>query len=185
MVESMFRGMINFLFDLGIYDVLLPFLLVFTIVFAILEKTRVFGHVEIDGVKYTKKNLNAMTAFVSAFLVVASSKLVAVINESLANIVLLLLILVSFLLLIGTFYAEDEKVILQGGWRTVFMIAVLIGILLIFSNSLGWLDVTWEYVQDHWQSDWMAAIFFIIMIVVFIAWVTYDTKKPAAKEDKT
>ena len=78
--ESVFRGVIEFLGKIGVYDVILPFLLVFTIIFAILEKTRVLGTEEIDGKKYSKKNINAMVAFVMSFLVVASTKLVAVIN---------------------------------------------------------------------------------------------------------
>ena len=55
---STFRGVLEFFQDLGVYDVILPFLLIFTIVFAILEKARVFGTEEIDGTKYTKKNHN-------------------------------------------------------------------------------------------------------------------------------
>ena len=97
--ETVFRGVIEFFGELGIYDVVLPFLLVFTIVFAILEKTRVLGTEEINGKKYSKKNLNAIASFVIAFLVVASTKLVAVINQALANIVLLLLLVVFFLVL--------------------------------------------------------------------------------------
>ena len=59
-----FRGVIVFLEKLGVYDVVLPFLLVFTIVFAILEKTRVLGTDDIDGKPWPKKNLNAVVAFV-------------------------------------------------------------------------------------------------------------------------
>src|SRR3989338_10174572 len=98
--QSAFRGAIEFLARLGLYDVVLPFLLVFTIVFAILEKTKLFGTEKIGAHDYTKKNLNAMTAFVISFLVVASSQLVAAINESLARVVLLMLVSVSFIMLI-------------------------------------------------------------------------------------
>jgi len=46
---SMFRGTLEFFGEIGMYDVVLPFLLVFTIVYAILEKTRIFGVEEVDG----------------------------------------------------------------------------------------------------------------------------------------
>ena len=72
MPESTFREMIGFLDKIGIYDVVLPFILVFTIVFVILEKTRVLGTETIEGKPYTKKNINAMVAFVIAFFVVGS-----------------------------------------------------------------------------------------------------------------
>ena len=100
--ESVFRGIIQFFEKLGVYDVILPFILIFTIVFAILEKSRVFGTEKIKGDEYTRKNLNSMTAFVMAFLVVASTRLVAVINQALAHMVLLLLLSVCFLILIGS-----------------------------------------------------------------------------------
>ena len=71
--QSVFRGIIEFFGDLGVYDVILPFILVFTIVFAILEKSQVFGSEKIKDVEYTRKNLNSMAAFVIAFLVVGYS----------------------------------------------------------------------------------------------------------------
>ena len=84
---STFRGALEFFQDIGIYDVVLPFLLIFTIVYAIFEKTKVLGTEEISGVKFAKKNLNAMVAFVIAFMVVASSKLVEIITEVSSNVV--------------------------------------------------------------------------------------------------
>ena len=99
MVEaSGFRGVIEFLGDLGVYDIILPFLLVFTIVFAILEKTKILGVEKIDGRELTKKNLNSMVAFIMSFLVIASTQLVSVINEVMANVVLLLILAICFLM---------------------------------------------------------------------------------------
>src|SRR3989338_6710532 len=134
--ESTFRGIISFFGDIGIYDVVLPFLLVFTIVFAILEKTRVLGVDKVEGDSYHKKNINALVAFVTAFLVIASTRLVALINEAMANIVVLLLLSVGFLLLIGSFYKEGEEVFLEGGLRTFFMVIMFIGITLIFLHAV-------------------------------------------------
>ena len=56
--ESIFRGVISFLNTLGVYDIILPFLLVFTLVFAILEKTKVLGTEKVGDKTITKKNLN-------------------------------------------------------------------------------------------------------------------------------
>ena len=59
MAETVLGGVIGFFQRIGIYDVVLPFLLTFTIVFAILEKTRVFGVEKIEGADYPRKNLNS------------------------------------------------------------------------------------------------------------------------------
>jgi hypothetical protein len=180
-MANIFRDVITFFGDIGIYDVVLPFLLVFTIVFAIFEKSKILGTDEIDGHRYPKKNLNSMAAFVIAFLVVASSRLVAVINEAMANIVLLMLIVVSFLLLIGIFYREDEDVILEGGWRTAFMATLLIAIILIFLYALGWLQDVWDYIVDNFSSQLVGSIILLVIFVLFIWWVTRDSPEKRAK----
>ncbi|PIN72650.1 hypothetical protein COV21_01515, partial [Candidatus Woesearchaeota archaeon CG10_big_fil_rev_8_21_14_0_10_45_5] len=90
-MASNFRETLTLFEQLGVYDVILPLLLVFTIVFAILEKTMVLGYEKIGDKKYTRKNLNSMVAFVTALLVVGSTKLVAMINETVSNTVLLLI----------------------------------------------------------------------------------------------
>ncbi|MBW2981770.1 hypothetical protein KY343_02710 [Candidatus Woesearchaeota archaeon] len=176
--ESVFRGVIGFLNELGIYDVVLPFLLVFTIVFAILEKTRILGIEEIEGKKYTKKNLDALVAFVVAFLVVASTRLVAVINKALANIVLLILLAVFFLLLVGSFAKEGERDFLSGGWKTIFMIIMFIGIIFIFLDALNWLSPFWRFLTRYWETRWVASLILIIVIIIFIWYITKGEKAP-------
>lgn len=180
--QTVFGDVIGFLDRLGVYDIILPFLLVFTIVFAIFEKTKVLGVEEVAGKMYPKKNLNAMAAFVIAFLVIASARLVAIINESLANIVLLLLVVVMFLLLIGTFYGEGEEVVLKGGWRAVFMSVLLLGIILIFLNSIpmdsGDSFLSWflNYVYNNFDSTAVSAIVFFIIIILGFMYIIKDTK---------
>ena len=80
-----FREVIDFFNQIGLFDVVLPFLLVFTIVFAIFEKTKVLGTEKIEGHEYSKKNLNAIASFVIAFLVIAAKELVAIINEKIGR----------------------------------------------------------------------------------------------------
>ncbi len=177
MAESTFRGMINFLGQVGIYDVVLPFLLVFTIVFAILEKTKILGVEKYQGETYTKKQLNAITSFVIAFLVIASTRLVALINEALANTVILLIFSVMFLLLIGSFYREGEDVFLQGGWRTFFTWLMFVAIVLIFlravrtSDNQSWLEWFWGFLKGNWKNEWVASLIFIVVVIVFMYFI--------------
>lgn len=180
MAESAFRGAIIFFEKLGVYDVVLPFLLVFTIVFAVLERTKIFGTEKVANEELTKKNLNAMAAFVIALLVVASTQVVAVINQGLAKVVLLLLIAIMFLMLIGTFFGKDE-VKLVGGWRTWGMGAMAAGVLLIFMHELGWLDPFWDYIVSNWSSTAAASIILLIVIVVFMAYITKPEKERQAE----
>ena len=95
---------VNFLKDFGFFDILLPFLLVFTIVFAILEKTMILGQEN----NKPKKNINAMVAFSIALFVVAASNIVAVLQQSLPMVTLVLIVIVSFMLLMGSFMGTGE-----------------------------------------------------------------------------
>jgi hypothetical protein len=174
---SVFREVIVFFEKLGIYDIVLPFLLVFVTFFAILERTRVFGTEEMGGKQYPKKNINAMVAFVVAFLVIASSKMVKIINDSMPNIVLLVLVSVCFLLLIGIFYSEKEEVILTGGWRTFMMVIMFIGVILIFTSAIpyqgtNWLSWAWNYFIDQYDSTAVSAVIMIVILIGLMVWVT-------------
>lgn len=182
--ENIFSGVMQFLNKLGVYDIILPFLLIFAIVFSILEKTRVLGTDEIEGKKYSKKSINAIVAFVISFLVVASSNLVRVINEAVANIVLLLIIIIMFLMLIGTMFGSKE-VTLENypGWTKFFMILMFIGIVVIFLQALGWLKYVIGFFVISYQLEWAAALVLIIFIVAFIWYVTKEGKAPS-KEKK-
>jgi len=189
---STFRGALVFLEKIGVYDVVLPFLLVFTIVFAVFERTGILGMETIEGHQYSKKNLNAMVAFVVAMIVVLSSKLVTAINESMGRIVLLLLISICFLLLIGSFYHYEEKVFLEGWWRTFFMFFMFIGVILIFLSAIktdsgsSWLDAFWTFLSGNWQAGWTAAVILIVIIVIFIAFITWtpSAKKKGEKKEE-
>ncbi len=183
--ETPFREVINFLGKIGVYDVILPFLLVFTIVFAILEKTKILGVEKIDNKEVTKKNINAMVALAVAFLVVASTKLVAVINDVLANIVLLLVLAICFLLLVGVFMGDKEFTMKDyPKWVKFFMFFMFIGIVLIFLNALQWLDFLLDIVRE-WPAQWATTAAFLIVILIFLYYITAEPGKPAeAKKDK-
>ncbi len=184
---SQLRGVINFFQDVGIYDVVLPFLLVFTIVFAILEKTKALGVDTIDGKTYTKKNLNSMIAFVIAFFVVASVRLVAIISETMSNIVLLILLAVSFLMLVGVFLGSEEFSLkdrtLYGGWLIFFMVFMTLAIFLIFLHAIRteegvtWLDVIWAWLVQNANSQILGSIVLIGIIIGFMFFVTRESKK--------
>lgn len=181
MAVSSLRGVLEFFTQVGLFDVVLPFMLVFTIVFAILEKSKVFGMEDIDGKKYTRKNLNAVAAFVLAFFVVASSKLVAVITDVSANAVLLLLLSVLFLMLVGSFFKEGEPVFLTGGWKMLFMLIMFVGIALLFLNSLGWLDELWNFMSGGSPGEGVGAAVLIVIIVLFIVFIVKEPSKAASK----
>lgn len=185
---SNFRTVLQFFDKVGLYDVVLPFILVFTIVFAILEKTKVLGTEVVSGTTYTRKNLNAMVAFVISFLVIASSKLVEIITQVSSQIVILLLLSVLFLLLVGSFYKDAEGGYLKGGWQTFFMFLMFIGIVLIFLGAIkndagqSWLDIFWAWVSQNGQGG--NAVGSIILLILIVLLMVYAVRSPGKAESK-
>ena len=182
-------GAVGFLDNLGVYDVVLPFLLVFTITFAILEKSRIFGLEEINGKEYPRRNLNAMASFVIAFLVIASTNLVGTINRAVANMVLLLILAVSFLLLVGSFTKPSdmkEGIFLEKKGRNFFMVIVFIAIVLIFLDAIrvgsqSWLEIAWSFMSNNWSSSFVGAIILLVIIGGFMYFLSKDRDQPEKK----
>ena len=187
MAGTVLGGTIGFLATLGVYDVVLPFLLVFTLMFAFLEKTKVLG-VEIiksgkDEVAYSRKNLNAIIAFTSAFFVIASSELVRLLSEVIANTMILVVTGTMFMLALGISHdsSEGKEFQLQGNYKKYFLAANAVGILLILLNALGWLQIAYSWLVSNWSSSYGMTILMVGVFVGFMAWIT-ASPKPSKKD---
>lgn len=167
---------------MGIYEVVIPFLLIFTLVFAILERTRALGTEKIEGQDVPRKNLNAIAAFAIAFIVIASSKLVETITMISSQMVVVLILLVFFMVLIGTITAEGEAhKILEGTPQKVFLGVVALAIVALFLNAIKtdsgytWLEIAVGWISQFWSSTAVAAVILMIGVILFIFFMT---KKP-------
>ncbi len=189
-MSSALGNAMEFLGRVGIFDTVLPFLLVFTMVFAFLEKTKIYGvdkYKGEDGKIYDvpRKNLNSMTAFVIAFFVIASTQLVAIISQVTASIVLVLVLVFSFILVVGAFQKETEKgFFLEGTWKLVFEIIAFLGIAVIFLHALGWLDAIFEFFGSIWTSQAAASLIMVLVLVGFMWFIVHEQKPGAVKGEK-
>lgn len=189
----MLRDILGFLDRLGMYDVILPFLLVFSVTFAILEKTKIFGTIEIDNVQYTRKNYNAIVAFSLGFLVIASTKLVAIINEGMANVAIIMVSFISFMLAIGVFYGEDDNIFGDEGikkFRPAIVGVTFLAVLLIMFNSIKtaagntWLQVIYGFITNNWNSQVVGSVLLLIAIMGLVRWITVPPKSANSGDDK-
>lgn len=181
----------NFMAELGVFEVVLPFLLVFTMVFAFLEKTKIYGTEQFRSDKddkiheVTRKNLNSMTAFVIAFFVVASAQLVSLISEVTANVVLLIVLVFSFTLTVGAFQKQEKDgFFLNKSWTKIFSVIVFVGIALIFLNALSWLDVIYQFLLSNWSGEIVATILMVAVFGGFIWYITADPNSNKGSSDK-
>lgn len=175
-MASTLQGTIEFLKDFGLFDVILPFILVFAIVFAILEKTSILGK--------KKQNLNSLVAIVFALLVITANKVVTAITNALPNILLLIIILVSFLLMIGILFKEEELDFHSKakGWYKFFIVLMFIGLVLIFlgayilDSGVSVLSYILGYLYGNMGSDVVGGIILIAIIVAVIYFVIKGSK---------
>ena len=172
---STFRNALVFFDQIGVYDVVLPFLLIFTLVFAMLEKTMVLGK---DNP--ARKNLSAMIAFVSSFLVVASAQLVAVINRTIATSMVILVMIILIMLIWGGFSKQGE-IELPAIYKGLLMAITFIGIILIVLWNLGWLQMVYAYSSANLDGPIVGSIALLIIVLGFMFWI-YSGDSPAEKK---
>ncbi len=174
MASSPLAGAVEFLKEFGFYDVVLPFLLVFTIVYAVLQKTKIFG------AKEPTKNINAMIAFVIALFFVATTNLVEGTTEFLPNVVVLLITLMSFMMLVGFFYTDKEFSFENHKfWKVFLTIIFFIGIVLLSWHAFAPTAFEWFWVGNtqFWSSTAGVTIIFVVIMIGTILFVTLGGKK--------
>jgi hypothetical protein len=102
--------------DFGFFEVVVPLILVFAVFYGILSVTKIFGDPHGphgDSIK----PLYAIVSFVAAFLVIASTEVVRMINEIIPSAAILLVIVLLMLMFIGMFgisFGEGNNWIMSG-----------------------------------------------------------------------
>lgn len=161
----------------GLTDVLLPFLLIFVIMYAILTKTKILG----EG----KKNLNVTVAVVVGLLVVIPHVMgtlppdkdpVKILNSALPQVSIVIVAIIFLLVLIGVF--GQEQVFLgmtMPGW--VVLVSV-ITIATIFGSAAGWWQpgIT-DSIQNFFGTDALSIVIMILVFGIIIAYITSEPKE--------
>lgn len=163
----------------GLTDALLPFLLIFTILFAMLQKTKILGA--------GKKNFNVMIALIISMLVVIphitgaypqGKDIVEILNSALPNVSLLVIAILMGLLLIGLLGGEAKW---MGGSLSGFVaILAFVGIIYIFGGSAGW----WNNLTLRWFDSDVTALAIVILVFAIVIWYITKESTPADQAAK-
>jgi len=170
---------LQFLEDFGLFSVVLPFIFVFAIVFAILEKTMILGSEGKKDDPKPKASIDAMVSFVVALFVVAATNIVGIIRESLPMVVLVLIVIISFMLLAGSFMGSGEFSFKDSKfWKIVLTVIMFISVILIFLNAIktengvSWLKYAWMYMTQNWATGpIVSGLVFLVVIVAAIYFI--------------
>ncbi|MGV8141106.1 MAG: hypothetical protein ACP5NW_01540 [Candidatus Woesearchaeota archaeon] len=168
--------------EIGIVDVILPFILIFTIVFAILQKTKILGTEPGDD-KKPKKNYNIVVALVMGLAVIIphvtgsyptpESDIVNIINQALPNVSVVLVAVIMMLLLIGVFGGGvDFTKSKLSGWIVVSAILLT---LFIFGTAANWWQIP-QWMGFMLDADTQALVVILLVFGLLIAFITADEK---------
>jgi hypothetical protein len=175
-----FADLMNYLDNIGVADVLLPFILIFTLIFAVLQKTKIFGE--------KSKNFNVIVALVMGLGVVIphvmgryppGADVVEIMNNALPNISVVVVAILMLLIIIGIF---GKNLTLGNnpisGW--IVILAVL-SVGYIFGRAAGWFGGPgWLGFLDDPETQTMIVIILVFAIIIWF--VTKDEETDAQKE---
>lgn len=174
-----FQTIVQDLEQAGVFDVVLPFLLIFTLVFGFLEKIKLFGTK--DGQPRT--NINAIFSLLVAGFMLTQEEIIEKITSFLPRVSLIMLIFVMLLLLIGTFIGERQHEWTGG----VFAVAAILCLIAVF-----WAFTSTDYdfmeggsISNWWDDNWGGVIGLAAVVAVFIAVVAGSKRgtPPAQRRD--
>jgi len=148
-----------------------PFLLVFFIVFAVLEKTKVLGD--------DKKQLNALVAFIIGLIFVGAVFPKIVVGNLILFLTVALVVMFVVLLLWG-FIAGDikEGFKIPSGLKIALMIIVGIAVIIAVFWALGVGSNFFDFLfRSSWSDSLWTNLLFVIVIAAALAVVLGSAKK--------
>ncbi len=164
-----FTDLIYQLRDYGVIDVLLPFVLVFTVMFAVLQKTKVLGD---KGKRY-----NVIVALVIGFAVVvphvmspSQNDVVNIMNRAFPSVSLFVIAILAVFLLIGLWGAKPTWTKGPGGIVAIISI-VIVALIFLYAAGYGWQNLpSWlNFLNDP------GTIYLIVIILIFVIIIAYIT----------
>ena len=159
-------------------EALLPFLLIFTIMYAVLQRSKILGT--------DKKNFNVVIALIVALLVViphitgtypGEQDIVLILNNAIPPIAGIMVAILMLMLLLGIWGTEINWV---GGTITgwIALISFIVVVYIFGAAANVWYYVPWLY----WLTDPNTQAL-ILIILVFAILVWFITKEPSTTKE--
>jgi len=140
----------------GIFEIVLPFLLIFAIVFGILSYMGIFGN---------NKGVHTIIAFVVGLLAVRLPFFTDFYRELFPRLGIGITILLALLILAGLFFSDQSR---SGFMITLVVVAVLIAIVVLYQtfSYLGWTG--FGYFGGDSVGWIIGAIIFVALIIAIV-----------------
>lgn len=176
------REAVSTLLDIGFYDVILPFILVYAIVFAILVKSRIFEGGSSDS-KLANK-VSAIVALVFGLLVVTSIQIVSYIQSLIVNVIIVVVFLLCLYVVLGFLLGDKLSDLFEN--KTLRYVVVITSFIVVLSILLSILG-TWAAIGNWWEgfSDRNSSTLGTVLLLGVIGLVLYWVTSSASSDKKT
>lgn len=155
-----------------------PFLLIFTLIFAILQKSKILGE--------EKAQVDALIALSIALIVVAFSWSTDIIINLMPFLAVSLVVVLVFMILFGFVASDLEKGLnlptsVKVGFGVLIVVAIVIAVLVATGQ---WDRVYYALFFDYGNNNWLSNIILLIIVIGAIAAVVAPGIKKKGKKDE-
>lgn len=149
--------------EFGFFTVMLPFLLVFSIIYGVLERTKIFGD--------RKHDINAVIAFSIGLIVIATTWVVGALTDFLPFVGFFAVVVVVFLMLVTMFYGEVADLYKSKTLKVMGPAVVVVAIAMTITYIFGIEITSSSKILGFSLADFasIAGIFIFFAIVAYIA----------------
>ncbi len=182
-----FRELFMRLENFGLTDALLPFLFVFVLIFALLEKVKIFNK-DKEKNEADAKKVHGVIAFVVAMFVVVPHitgtypdgwDIVEIMKTFLPGISAVIVAFLMMLLLIGLFGGSPNRA--ASNMRAWISVLALVIVVVIFGASAGWWR-GWDWLINVLGEDAVAIIIMLLVFGIIIAYILSDSDEAKRNE---
>ena len=160
--------------QIGVFDILLPLILVFTVVFAVLDRTNIFGK--------NKKSINAIVALVVSFLAMQNIYVTSFFKILFAQVALGIAILIAVIILTAMLMGGKDT----HSWRFIITILGFVVFIWMFSRAADEYQRYYGiyafgiFTSDWWamNASWIILLAFVAIVVGTVVSSSSPNKKP-------
>lgn len=171
---ALFQSAMDILIEMGFFNVILPFLLVYAIVYGILVRTKVFGP--------EQTSVNAIISFAIALFFVAAANVVQIIQEFLPWVGVIAIFIVGVMML-GVLIYGGEMESFSKQFKVPGILITIVALFYALFYAAGWWTGFVKVIQYIFTSKDILGIVLLIIIILVIYFIT-KSGKGAKKEEK-
>ncbi len=158
-----------------ISEAVLPFLLIFTVVFAILQKSEILGK--------EKKQIDALVALVVGLITITFANAVGIISNLLPFLAVSIVLILVFLILIAMVSNNETKKWEDGFKKTIVVFSFLAVVIAGLVVTGAWDYLLYQFEGPSGSTIFTNIVFLVIIVGAFIA-VFMGGKTPTPSGNK-